>query len=60
MEDRNDIHYEDDTLDRELNALVREIELGAARLQLKQSERRPASHSDRDESVPISSASALQ
>ena len=26
MEDRNDIHYEDDALDRELNALVREIE----------------------------------
>jgi hypothetical protein len=26
MEDRNDIHYEDDTLDRELNALVREME----------------------------------
>ena len=25
MEDRNDIHYEDDTLDRELNTLVREI-----------------------------------
>ena len=25
MEDRNDIHYEDDALDRELNALVREI-----------------------------------
>ena len=26
MEDRNDIHYEDDALDRELNALAREIE----------------------------------
>ena len=26
MEDRNDIHCEDDALDRELNALVREIE----------------------------------
>ena len=26
MEDRNDIHYEDDALDSELNALVREIE----------------------------------
>ena len=26
MEDRNDIHYEDDALDRELNALVREME----------------------------------
>ena len=26
MEDRNDIHYEDDALDRELYALVREIE----------------------------------
>ena len=26
MEDRNDIHYEDDALDRELNVLVREIE----------------------------------
>jgi hypothetical protein len=26
MEDRNDIHYEDDTLDRELYALVREME----------------------------------
>ena len=26
MEDRNDIHYEDDALDRELNALVWEIE----------------------------------
>jgi len=26
MEDRNHIHYEDDALDRELNALVREIE----------------------------------
>ena len=26
MEDRSDIHYEDDALDRELNALVREIE----------------------------------
>ena len=26
MEDHNDIHYEDDALDRELNALVREIE----------------------------------
>ena len=26
MEDCNDIHYEDDALDRELNALVREIE----------------------------------
>jgi len=26
MEGRNDIHYEDDALDRELNALVREIE----------------------------------
>ena len=26
MEDRNDIHYEDDALDRELNALVREVE----------------------------------
>ncbi len=26
MEDRNDIHYEDDALDRELNTLVREIE----------------------------------
>jgi hypothetical protein len=26
MEDRNAIHYEDDTLDRELNALVREME----------------------------------
>ena len=26
MEDRNDIYYEDDALDRELNALVREIE----------------------------------
>ena len=25
-EDRNDIHYEDDALDRELNALVREME----------------------------------
>ena len=28
MEDRNDIHYEDDALDREVNALVREIEQG--------------------------------
>jgi hypothetical protein len=26
MEDRNDIHYEDEALDRELNALVWEIE----------------------------------
>ena len=26
MEYRNDIHYEDDTLDPELNALVREME----------------------------------
>jgi hypothetical protein len=26
MEDRNDIHYEEDALDRELNALVRDIE----------------------------------
>ena len=26
MEDRNDIHYEEDALDRELNALVREME----------------------------------
>jgi len=26
MEDRSDIHYEDDALDRRLNALVREIE----------------------------------
>ena len=26
MEDRNDIHYEDDALDRELNVLVREME----------------------------------
>ena len=26
MEDRNDIHYDDDALDRELNALVREME----------------------------------
>ena len=26
MEDRNDIHYEGDALDRELNALVREME----------------------------------
>ena len=26
MVDRNYIHYEDDALDRELNALVREIE----------------------------------
>ncbi len=26
MEDRNDIHYKDDALDRELNALVREME----------------------------------
>ena len=26
FEDRNDIHYEDDALDRELNALVREME----------------------------------
>jgi hypothetical protein len=26
MEDRNDIQYEDDALDRELNALVREME----------------------------------
>jgi len=26
MEDRNDIHYEDDALDRELNAPVREME----------------------------------
>jgi len=26
MEDRNDIHHESDALDRELNALVREIE----------------------------------
>ena len=26
MEGRNDIHYEDDALDRELNALVREME----------------------------------
>ena len=26
MEDRNDVHYEDDALDRELNALVREME----------------------------------
>jgi hypothetical protein len=26
MEDRNDIHYEDEALDRELSALVREIE----------------------------------
>ena len=26
MEDRSDIHYDDDTLDRELNALVREME----------------------------------
>ena len=26
MEDRNDIRYEDDALDRELNALVREME----------------------------------
>ena len=26
IEDRNDIHYEDDALDRELNALVREME----------------------------------
>ena len=26
MEDRKDIHYEDDALDRELNALVREME----------------------------------
>ena len=26
MEDRNDIHYEYDALDRELNALVREME----------------------------------
>ena len=26
MEDRNDTHYEDDALDRELNALVREME----------------------------------
>ena len=26
MEDRNDIHHEGDALDRELNALVREIE----------------------------------
>jgi len=26
MEDRNDIHYEDDALEGELNALVREIE----------------------------------
>ena len=26
MEDRNDIHYEDDALDRELNDLVREME----------------------------------
>ena len=26
MEDLNDIHYEDDALDRELNALVREME----------------------------------
>jgi hypothetical protein len=26
MEDRNDIHYEDEALDRELHALVRDIE----------------------------------
>ena len=26
MEDRKDIHHEDDALDRELNALVREVE----------------------------------
>lgn len=26
MEDRNDTHYEDDGLDRELDALVREME----------------------------------
>ena len=26
MEDRNDIHHEGDALDRELNALVREME----------------------------------
>jgi len=26
MEDRDDIHYEDDALDRELNAFVREME----------------------------------
>ena len=26
MEDRNDVHYEDDALDRELNALIREME----------------------------------
>ena len=26
MEDRNDVHYDDDALDRELNALVREME----------------------------------
>ena len=26
MEGRNDIHYEDDALDRELNVLVREME----------------------------------
>ena len=26
MEDRNDIHYEDDALDRELNVVVREME----------------------------------